>query len=130
LSVSFAQPRLRSTNGKVTLVPVHYRTNANKCHVVMRSIRICLLFLVLTKAKLEEEYCSINGEECKEETDNFEEEVNRNENEEEAKNGTCIPFSQWKFGPKEPSIFIIVANGRLGNHLTAFTVIQVMIKQA
>lgn len=38
----------------------------------------------------------------------------------------CLDTDSNKFGPNEPSWFIIVPNGRLGNHLTGFAVIQAL----
>ena len=35
------------------------------------------------------------------------------------KKKSCVPFAKLEFGPESPSIFVIEAKGRLGNHLVS-----------
>ena len=40
----------------------------------------------------------------------------------------CINLNDKTLGPKDPSWFVIVAQGRLGNHLVAYSVIKTLAK--
>ena len=81
--------------------------NANKVHSVETS--------EITSNREEEKLKDYCNEENKNDTCNKKEETEE-----------CTVFSDEMFGPQNASLFVIVAKGRLGNHLIAYSVIQAL----